>query len=443
MKLFKKLDNYLLHYYPSIWITRVHYFLPIGLAIFVLLFFSNLAIGWNPKSELPDASIAVVLMIIPVLLYLVYWFIFQSRYNVLKSGGKMKVGFEYLNYFIYLLVFFMAFLIICAIPISNHAKLKYGVDRAELLKDIDNLNAGNTLVNSTNRVEVLTSGTIRFIPSNFVYNDYYYDEYYYDDYYETTEANYSDWTSVTRNEALIIIKEYIRSYNKYSKYPITNSAQNILKEHEGFYDTDIPDDYYVDDYYYYDDEWEIQYKLGELERRITTDEWYGEFQEPWFWKIAIGIMAFLALLVWQFKQMKLRHFVFGFISICLTPLLMAIIGVIVFELLGYRGAEEIIVSFIALFAYAVIGFFAFRGYLSKTLNNTGYVLMMYFQFVLPLLPLFLWLFFGFKRYDYYYWGDRGEFMLNFIYYFGWVVGLASIIALKPVYTKFRSLPARS
>ncbi|MBK6527889.1 MAG: hypothetical protein IPG07_21460 [Crocinitomicaceae bacterium] len=71
MKLFKKLDNYLLHHYPSIWITRIHSFLPIGVGIAGLLYLITLTIGWSPKDEMPQDLIPIVLMIIPVLIYLV------------------------------------------------------------------------------------------------------------------------------------------------------------------------------------------------------------------------------------------------------------------------------------------------------------------------------------------------------------------------------------
>jgi len=433
MKFLKKFDDYLLHHYPSIWITRVHYFLPLGLGIAAFLFFANLAIGWKPSDDLPDATIPIVLMIIPVLIYLVYWFVFQSRYNVAKSGGKMTIGFEYLNYFLYLLVFFVAFLIISAIPLSNYHKVKMNLDPVELEKDIANLNLGNTLVNGQSTVIFTDFGMVEFEPINYVYNYYSYDypmEYDYSMPYPGTTIK-----SVSRNEALKIIKDYITSYNKYAKYPISQSAQEILKDREM--------NTYSYNYGNYDEgSWEIQYKLSEFDERIHNDEWYEVYQDEIFWKMMLGLIAFLAMIVWLFKQMKLRHFVIGFISICLTPLLAAIVGVIIIEVLGIRHNEEEVISFTCLLYYAILTFFAIRGYLSNTLNNTGYVMTMYLQFFLPMLPMFLWLYFGYDRHHYYFDGPEDN-IFNTIYWIGWIVGLVSILAFKPVYTKFGSLPAKN
>lgn len=429
MKLFKKLDDYLLHYYPSIWITRVHYFLPIGLAIFALLFFGNLAIGWSPKDDFPQSYIAVVLMIIPILIYLVYWFVFQSRYNVAKSGGRMPLGFEYLNFFLYMLVFFVAFLIISAIPLSNLHKVKMSVDKEELMRDIVHLNKGNVLVNSANTITFTEYGTIQYVDVNYVYGYYNYDDEYYSEPYYPTET-----ISITRNEALIIIDDYIKAYNKYASIEIYESAQEILRERE--------ENIYTN-YYYSDENWQTQSKISELDERIHTDDWYEEFQDEWFWKVICGLMAFFSMIVWLFKQMKLRHFVIGFISICLTPLFAAIVAVIIFEVIGYRGSEEKIVSFVCLLAFAILIFFSIRGYMSHTLNNTGYVMTMYLQFFLPLLPMFLWFYFIFDRnFSYWYW-TNGDDVINILYWCGWIVGLISILLFKPLYTKFGNLPARN
>jgi len=429
MKIFKKLDDYLLHYYPSIWITRVHYFLPLGLGIFALLFFGNLTIGWSPKDDFPESYIAVVLMIIPILIYLVYWFVFQSRYNVAKSGGRMTLGFEYLNFFSYMLVFFMAFLIIVAVPLSNLYKVKINVNKEELIRDIENLNKGNVLVNNVGTITFTEYGTIEYYEVNYVYNYYIYDgEDYYSEVYPPAQL-----LSITRNEALIFIGDYIKSYNKYSHQRIQKTAQEILRERE--------ENLNVDNYYYSDDSWQTQYKLSELDERAHTGEWFDEFQEPWFWKITFGFIAFSSLLVWLFKQMKLRHFVIGFISICLTPLLVAIVGVIIFELLGYCGDEEKIVSLVCFFVYALLIYFSIRGYKAQTLNYTGYVMTMYLQFFLPLLPMFLWFYFIYQRNFSFIANEDDE--MNLIYWCGWITGLLSILVFKPLYTKFGSLPARN
>ena len=101
MKLYQNLNNYLLRNYPNIWITRIHLFAPIAVIIFLVLFGLNLLVGQNLNSDITRIEDSIPLMIIPILIYLVYWFVFQARYNVEKSGGKLTLFQDYINYFSY------------------------------------------------------------------------------------------------------------------------------------------------------------------------------------------------------------------------------------------------------------------------------------------------------------------------------------------------------
>ena len=136
MKLYQDLNNYLLRNHPNIWITRIHLFVPIALAIFFLIFGLNVLIGHNLQSEIPRSENSIFLMIIPLLIYLVYWFVFQARYNVEKSGGKLTLFQDFLNYFSYLIIGFFSFMIIMAIPLSNDYKIAHSISKDELKKDV-------------------------------------------------------------------------------------------------------------------------------------------------------------------------------------------------------------------------------------------------------------------------------------------------------------------
>lgn len=430
MKLFKKLDDYLLHHYPSVWITRVHIFLPLGLGIAAVLFSLTLSLGWNPKNEMPRNDIAVVLMIIPVLIYLVYWFIFQSRYNVAKSGGKMTIGLEYLNFIIYLLVFLTAFLIISAIPLGNYQRIRNAINEEELKSDVEKLDRGNSLMNQNTEIIFLENGTISYYPSTFTWYSY---PMFENEFYDYSEPyNEIQQVHVSRNQAEQIISDYIQSYNKYAQYEIHESASQILNEIQA-------GTYYLDyNEYGYDYTWDVQQKVSNLVR-YSVYGWYGEYSEMWFWKIFLGIMAFGSLLVWIFKQMILRYFVYGLISICLTPLLVAIIGVILFELIGFRGNEEFIGSGVVLLFYLLFTIISIQAFRSDTLKPVAYFITMYLNFFFALLPFFLWMFFIYDR-NYYY-DPFSENTLNVLYVLGWVFGAGSILLFKPLYSKFRSLPS--
>lgn len=440
MKLLKKIDDYLLHFYPSVWITRLHYFLPIGLGLILLIFGINVGVGWNPKEEIPNAEWPIFLMVIPVLIYLVYWFIFQSRYNVEKSGGKMSYGASYLNFFLYALVFTVAYFFILVIPYSNDQKMVNAVSFDEVKEDIVHLNEGNSIVNFEGDCEDLGNGRYRISPSQFVYIYSGFD-------YLAFSYEEEDGIILTRRQVLQRIENYVASFNKYTRSQILDRPEEILDKrlHGDYYDSD----YASYDYYTYgDSNYEISRKVSRI-YGLYMANYSNIWVEPWFWKISFAFIGWLALLVWIFKAMNLRHFVFGFISICLTPILAAIVLAILFGLFyGYSSGDSAgkIAFQLAILLYVVVAVVFIRGYLQNKLNQTAYVLAMYFQFWIPILPLFV---FGLvimsRNYNYNAFYPKREVFFNLtpeelVYWVCILIGVGSIAVFKPIYAKFRSLP---
>lgn len=416
-----------MHYFPTIWITRVHIFLPIGLGFVALILLINLGIGWNPKHDLPSSELLVIALIIPVLIYLVYWFIFQARYNVLKSGGKMNLGLEYLNYFLYMLVFATAVLVVLIVPISNDIKVKLAVDRATVLQDIEALNKGNSLFYSGN-IDVLQDGRYEVYSQDFIDN---WDEL---GYYNNGEAEIYD-----RNEALSRIENFKVAFNRYSNVEIHSEANRILANALSE-DGDI-------NFLHNGNEWKITSKLLML-NRLHHGNRYSIWNEGEFWQIWIALICGLSLLVWIFKQMNVRQFVFGFISICLTPLVAGILALLIFSM--YRSSSEDGANFsliLVFLAYIVVASLVLKGFGERKLNLSAYVMTMYLNFWVPLLPLFIYAFIWTNR-SYGYWRYfNGERILgleegDFVYWSCITIAVLSIAIFKPLYTKFRSLPAK-
>jgi hypothetical protein len=431
VNILRKIDNYLLHNLPSLWITRVHYFLTLGLLIFASLFFGNLLLGWNLKDDVPESETSIILLIIPVLIYLVYWFIFQSRYNVSKSGGRMTLGKEYLNYFLYMMVFFMAFFIILAIPLSTELKIKNSISKEELKRDIANLNRGNNIVNSTGQFYQINDNLFEMQEVEF-FDPFFYD--YNDMYFSDLDVEENPLRKYTREELLAIIQVYITTFNEYTYDMVTASPENILKDRING----------TTEYSYYgNDLWTVNSKLTTIARAKDRSIFFNRDFNEWFWKTILAIIAWLSLLVWIFKQMNLRHFVFGFIAICLTPILIGIVGLILFEIFRFQGDEGGIIALtMVLITYFIVGLVVMKGYVAERLNNWSYVLTMYLHFFIPLIPLFFFLLILLSV-DYDYWNRSQENLIfNIVYWISFFVGLISIAVFKPIYEKFRALPAK-
>ncbi|MFT5821972.1 MAG: hypothetical protein ACI8ZM_003228, partial [Crocinitomix sp.] len=314
-------------------------------------------------------------------------------------------------------------------------KMAIAVGADEVGQDIEYLNEGNSLVNEEGNFDVMDNNTFRITESNFVYDYYYYDDY-------SEYGNVEEQLTLTKRQVLERIDNYVAAYNKYTYNTITRSAEMILEDR---INNDVP----YDDYYnYYDGSWSVSSKVSRI-RRLHTGTGYMLWDEPWFWKISFAFIGWLALLVWIFKQMNLRHFVFGFISLCLTPLVGGILGAIIWGIFysSYRSnrIEDLFFVFI-LIAYAIVAYLFIRGYRQNKLNQTAYVMSMYFNFWIPLLPLFVYLaIISYNRSNYY--GHYRDKVLGYnaeevVYILCIILGLASIALFKPVYAKFRSLPMR-
>jgi hypothetical protein len=426
VNILKKIDQYLLHHFPSVWITRVHIFLPIGAFIVALLYWGNRLIGWDRKDDLPKDGAGFLYLIIPVLIYLVYWFIFQSRYNVLKSGGKMSIGKEYLNFSLYFLVFFVAFVSFLAVPISDNVNVRNVCSPAEIRQDHLNLDYGKSIVNAEVVATEIRPGIYKFGINPFAYS---FHEDIQIQFQEFDPDDYRYTVTWSKEKIYEVIEAYVASFNKF-KYP----DEQIRKSTESIFTDFINTNEYGSTNNYYHG-YDVQRKISRIERLQEQSFWMGRDFDSRFWKISCAIIAWIALIVWMFKQMKLRQFIFAFISMCLTPLLFGIIAGIYFGIFRMDDPSGYLV--LILLCYVVIILTVFGGYFSYRYSPTVYVLTMYLQFFLPLIPYFVFalLLIGNDTY----W-SREQDLFNSFYWASVLIGLSSIAVFKPIYTRYLNLP---
>lgn len=408
MKLYQNLNNYLLRNHPSIWITRIHLFVPIGLAIFFLLFGVNVLIGYDLNTTIPDEEDSIFLMIIPVLIYLVYWFVFQARYNVVKSGGKLTLLQDYVNYFSYFLMFLLSFLIVMAIPLSSNFKVAHSISNDELRDDVEILNSGYGIFHLDHDIKIEN-------------NDYLFRK---GNYFRQISAPIgSVEVKMSQVELKVFTKNYIETYNKYADidYKITRSSAALIKialAHDN-----LPKD----------SRWRksVSYKIGRIVR-LKKKGWYHDYVEDIAIKVLGSVLALLALLVWIFKQIFWKQYVFGLVALFLTPLFVAIVGLLLFEMFRFDESLAFILVFLTYFIFAV------KIIVNLNLNlrnNAATVMAMYLQLALPFLPLLI-----FGSMDSRFRSFEENFEL--IYAISWGVGLLSIAVFKAIYKQLSILPAK-
>jgi hypothetical protein len=409
MKLYQNLNNYLLRNYPNIWITRIHLFVPIGLAIFFLIFGLNALSGYDLKSPIPNGESSIFLMIIPVLIYVVYWFVFQARYNVEKSGGKLTLFQDYINYFSYFLIFLISFMIIMVIPFSNNYKVAHSVTKTEFEKDIEVLNSGHSIFNEVN--------------SDSIYNGDY--VYYRTNEYGNYRTDNSDrYFTVKSADLASVAKNYKTTYNKYAdEYSGIDETINELILFA------LTSEHLSSPY----NGWRssVSYKIDSI-NEMHKNGWYDEFLVVEAFMILGGFLAMFALLIWIFKQIFWKYYVFGLVTMFLTPLFIAIVGLLFFEMFNFDEEFAFILVFIT---YLIFIIKVIIGVNSPQRNNSAIVMAMYLQLALPFLPILI---IASSNSNFRYIEDN----IGFVYIISWVVGLLSIAVFKYVYKHLSILPSK-
>jgi len=427
MNFVKKIDNYLLHHYPNIWITKIHWVLPIGLTIIGLIFLFNVVLfSYDRLDPIPETSPMIIFLVILVIIGLVYWFVLQARHNVEKSGGRLSLLEEFINYFSYLLVFLVAWSIITAVPFTNEYKVDYAIDDTEFLADIDHINLGNAVVN--HKSSLTKDGDVyEFERVNFI------------DPANNNRHQYSRGKKITVNhvELVQIIENYLESYNKFSEHDILDNPETIIARRVGI-DYGIESDYYD---YYYNTESNRYYSYSppiskmrrlnwlviEKDRRLLKDR---DFLFSMF-----SICGVLALFVWIFKQVHWKYYVYGLIALAVVPIVVGFLSFVFYEVSDIRPDD--FVFGLMIFGYLVTSIVIFAVFFSDTLNHTSIVVAMFLQLYIPFLPIVLVS--NYDRNHVFHFTQEAE---NNIFYISWILGLLSIILFKQFYQKMRSLPAK-
>lgn len=414
MKLYHKINDYLLYNHPNIWVTRIHLFLPIGLLILLGILCLNIFVfPYNIEEPMSSGEGGFWLMVIPVLIYLVYWFIFQARYNVEKSGGQLSILQEYINYFSYFAIYSLALLIMLIIPLSNDYKIMTSISESEYRDDIDALNLGHEVVNKLGTL-TKTGNLYSFQTSNYIYD---YNNY----------SNAYQKVEVSERELITIIENFNNSFNKYTKEKIKLTPQQIIKKNLKERVQNEYDDYgtdYCARYPYYD---APRYKLEKISQLKNNGFLFNHKEAMQAFSMLIALCA---LITWIFKQMHWKEFVFGAIAVALTPLFIGVLGLIMYSI--FRFDDETGLAFILL-AYVIAFFFVIKGLKDKEKNTFTIITTIYLQFFLPLIPIFIYgiMDIHLRRIDF-----------DTIFIIGWVIGLLSIGVFKLIYKRYRFLPAK-
>jgi len=156
-KLFKSYDEQVLKSKPLIWITALHWILPLALILCVLTYLY----GWFlPYSiELTSSKVgdfinpAVWITTVCVIILLVVYFIRQLRFNAPRLHHSLPYKKPYLHFFIFLITIFTFTAIPHMAPLGALHKCQFSIDEYEVASELGILERGITHFAANNRMD--------------------------------------------------------------------------------------------------------------------------------------------------------------------------------------------------------------------------------------------------------------------------------------------------
>jgi hypothetical protein len=156
-ELFKSYDEQVLKSKPLIWITALHWILPLALILCVLTYLY----GWFlPYSiELTSSKVgdfiypAVWIASVCVIILLVVYFIRQLRFNALRLHHSLPYKKPYLHFFIFLIIIFTFTAIPHMASLGALHKCQFSIDEYEVASELGILERGITHFAANNRMD--------------------------------------------------------------------------------------------------------------------------------------------------------------------------------------------------------------------------------------------------------------------------------------------------
>ncbi|MBL4703527.1 MAG: hypothetical protein JKY54_03340 [Flavobacteriales bacterium] len=476
-KFLRNLDKRMMYRSPQLWITKIHYAIPAVLLIAGILFGLTVAYGYNLENDIPEQWNSFSLLILPTIAIFFYWFVIQAQYNVDKNYGRLSLGHDYQNFFSYLVIVSSFFLVMISIPTGQLTSVENAISDQELIDDINTLNTGYAYFQSDFEVKTYASDRPgEYRPAKLmVGNTQFVNTTYYDDAFEhgldaVMEEVVDDYDydyqekqqyvrEVTYAQAMEEISNLILVYNKYTADDISPNIDKILKKEIYFehrYNYSDYEEHIVDEkknnYSYVHLDWEVSNKLDNL-WDIKFGNYYMSIFNYEFMMVMFAIIGYLVLLTWMFKNVHWKNYVAAAIVAVLTPMIIAITALILYQVIKISsGNEEEIILTILICCNVLLLVFGVIPVMRKKYSSFGVVCMILLQFFMPfLIAVYGQLILEMMRhysyeysyghdYNWEYYHEIRMWMSQILYYGSWLFMIASLPLFKKYYAYMWAFP---
>lgn len=146
IELYKKIDAKLLKKYPKLWILGIHFYVPIIIALYLILYGIGFAYSMDPLPKASDTrdfmSSILTFMIIPLILLSILFIIRQIKFNSMRVHHSLPYRNVILNFLSFLIISSAIFFLPFVVQLGTYHKAKLAINEEEFLEDARALHVG-------------------------------------------------------------------------------------------------------------------------------------------------------------------------------------------------------------------------------------------------------------------------------------------------------------
>jgi hypothetical protein len=385
---------------------------------------------YDIREYVPEYYTPFALMFLPAVVFYVWWFVVQSWYNVDKNYGKLTFKQDYINFFIYWFITIVIYSTIVVIPHTLNLKVKMAVDIDELKKDIDKVRSYSVYFDNyeaeyniqiiNNKFEVKRASAIDW--DGVARGNNYYD------------YGYFQFEEIGKSETLTekqVTEELLDFETLSKKYFGPGESFEFLPQ---FHIEELKNGNSLGYYY-----WDLEQKMETLYFTYYNHSGFPFYNLDYLLAV-LCVTGLLAMLVWIFKNVHWKNFVATAVVFVVTPFLMGIAALIIFEVFNLRSVNaEVATLVIIMILHITALVLTFKPWLEQKHSSIGVISAIVLQIWHPFLVLIYYFMIQDIRDVHLYYPHQYD-MLYFLIGVAFFVSLATLPIFKAYYKRMWALP---
>lgn len=427
----RQIDQNLLINYPTLWATKLHYFLPAYFCLLVITYFIGFALPMDTTNVPNIESQFFFSLLLSGIVYMI-WAYKAGEFQVTKQFGNTNILAQLRTQGIYLVITCMLGIvpfIYSNILAKREANL---VSEKELIYDCNVLNMGMYYLNVAQiRTEDMEGDAAQINETQMPVVNFYKEFSLYGGLQDWNEEQIIAHIGKNTKEQMSQIQAFIETAQKYGGY-INATAEEI---HANFKDGS--------NNYHFQDNYEVSNKLRYISKAQTGTLFIQEIE---FQSVSIFVAFLVVFTLFTFVATSLRTFVIAIITGIVGSIVLALIGSFSIYLLDIHGNDENLFGFAYLLIVGALTLFGISAGTKPGIILAREVALSISTVLTPFVPVATMMMLDIKlnKYDY----DTQMYVYEAIIYF--VLAFSTIgtwliwnVLYRPQLLKIQTIPVRN